>query len=73
MLLSILRISLPVSIIAGCLMFTSTTSLAKPDYTKKEKKGCTYCHTAANKKDLNDMGKCYAEHDHSLADCPPKS
>jgi hypothetical protein len=39
---------------------------AKPEYTKKEGKACTYCHTKAGSKDLNDAGKYYKEHNHSL-------
>ena len=45
------------------------TSYAKPEYTKKEKKGCTFAMSTQGKKDLNDAGKCYAEHDHSLDAC----
>jgi hypothetical protein len=72
MLLSTLKIAIPASIIAVCLILTSNSSQAKPEYTKKEKKGCTYCHVGQSKKELNDIGKCYAEHDHSLDACAPK-
>jgi hypothetical protein len=40
----------------------------KPEYTKKENTPCTTCHTRAGAKDLNDVGKCYAEK-RSLRDC----
>jgi hypothetical protein len=43
-----------------------------PEYGKKEGKACEYCHTAFGKADLNDVGKCYKAHDHSLKDCEPK-
>jgi hypothetical protein len=46
--------------------------MAKPEYTKKEKKGCTTCHVAQGKKELNDVGKCYGEKK-SLVTCEPKS
>ncbi len=36
-----------------------------PEYTKKEKKQCVYCHTAMGKPDLNDAGKYYKAH-HTL-------
>jgi hypothetical protein len=64
-----LRIALPMALIVGGMMVSTQFTLGKAEYTKKEKKGCTYCHTAAGKKDLNDIGKCYAEHGHSLEGC----
>ncbi len=39
---------------------------AKPEYAKKEGKACTYCHTKAGSKELNDAGKYYKDHNHSL-------
>ena len=57
---------LPGIVLTAGLLTTVSTSSAKPEYTKKEKKGCTFCHTAANSKELNDAGKYYAAHDHSL-------
>jgi len=68
----LLQIGVPATIIAGGLLMTSPSSFGKPEYTKKEGKGCTFCHTAAGKKDLNDVGKCYAEHNHSLEGCSSK-
>ena len=44
----------------------SSLSYAKPEYTKKEKKACTFCHVSAKSKELNDAGKYYKEHNHSL-------
>jgi hypothetical protein len=69
----ILKFGAPFVIILGGLMLSLPSSFGKTEYTKKEGKGCTYCHTAAGKKDLNDVGKCYAEHNHSLDGCAPKS
>ena len=65
------KIALPSMIALSALMLTSVT-FGKTEYTKKEKKGCVYCHTAQGKKDLNEVGKCYAEHNHSLVGCEPK-
>lgn len=48
-------------VVLGGLIVTTSVSFGKAEYTKKEKKACTYCHTANGKKDLNDVGKCYAE------------
>jgi hypothetical protein len=46
--------------------FSAATSFAKVEYSKKEKKGCTFCHVKAGSKDLNDAGKYYKDHSHSL-------
>ena len=63
-----LRLVLPVGVLMAGLFVTTSTSFAKPEYAKKEKKSCVTCHTAAGKKDLNDVGKCYAKK-HSLDGC----
>jgi cytochrome c553 len=64
-----LKIALPMALISGGLMVSTQFTYGKSEYTKKEKKACAFCHTAAGKKDLNDIGKCYAEHGHSLEGC----
>ena len=43
------------------LALTSSLSFAKKEFTAKEKKPCTTCHTAASSKELNDVGKYYKE------------
>lgn len=63
-----LRLALPLVVLMTGLFVTTTTSFAKPEYSKKEKKGCVTCHVAAGKKDLNDVGKCYAKK-HVLEGC----
>lgn len=35
-------------------------------YSKKEAKACTYCHPPGKYKELNEAGKYYKEHKHSL-------
>jgi hypothetical protein len=60
------------TILSGCLISISTSS-AKPAYATKEHKQCIYCHTTAGKPDLNDVGKCYQAHDHSLDKCASTS
>ena len=67
-----LKFVAPMILILGGLIVTTSVSFGKAEYTKKEKKGCTFCHTAANSKELNAVGKCYAEHNHSLEGCTPK-
>lgn len=63
-----LRLALPLFVLMTGLFVTTTTSFAKPEYSKKEKKSCVTCHVAAGKKDLNDVGKCYAKK-HVLEGC----
>lgn len=46
--------------------FFLSLALAKPEYAKKEKKNCTFCHVKMGSKELNDTGKYYKEHNHSL-------
>jgi len=62
-----LKLVLPALILSGGFLVCTTVSYSKPDYTKKEKKACTFCHNAAtakdaNAKDLTDAGKYYQEH-----------
>ena len=68
----IFKIAMPSAILAVGMILCAPFSFAKPDYMKREQKACTYCHNAPNKKDLNEVGKCYAEHGHSLQNCNPK-
>ncbi len=56
-----LRVLLPAAILAAGFLALTTTSHAKPEYTKKENKPCSFCHVKAGSKDLNDNGKYYKE------------
>jgi hypothetical protein len=60
--MSHLKITLPAAILLGGFLVCSTATYGKPEYTKKEKKACTFCHVSATSKDLNDAGKYYQEH-----------
>ncbi len=66
-----LKMIVPAAVFAG-LVVCSAVSYAKPAYATKEKKACTFCHGKmdSNKetmaKNLNDAGKYYASHEHSL-------
>jgi hypothetical protein len=70
-MINMLRFLIPVGIFASSIVLTTQLSVAKPEYTKKEKKGCVTCHIAQGKKELNDVGKCY-EDKKSLDTCEPK-
>ena len=60
------RFFVPAAILTFGLTFSLTRSDGKAEYTKKEKKGCVYCHVSAKSKDLNEAGKYYKEHNNSL-------
>ena len=59
----LLKILVAVSVLSGALLSVAT---AKPEYAKKEGKTCTFCHVKLGSKELNDAGKYYKDHDHSL-------
>ena len=60
------------SVLLAGVVVSSTFSYAKPEYTKKEKKACKFCHVTAISKELNDAGKYYKDLDHSLEGYQPK-
>lgn len=66
-----LRFLLPALILTGGLMISSV-SYGKPEYTKKEKKGCVVCHVSAKSKELNKVGECYKKNNNSLQGCEEK-
>jgi hypothetical protein len=71
--MSRLKFIVPAVIAMSAFLVCSTATFGKQEYTKKEKKGCVYCHTKATpskEKDLNDVGKCY-EKAKSLENCKP--
>jgi spore maturation protein CgeB len=59
----LLKVLIAISISCGFLL---TLATAKPEYAKKEGKPCTFCHVKLGSKELNDAGKYYKAHDHSL-------
>jgi hypothetical protein len=67
-----MKFVIPVFVLCLGIVANSTLSYARPEYTKKEKKACTFCHVTAKSKELNDAGKYYKEHDHSLEGYQPK-
>ena len=64
-----LKVTLPAAILTAGFLICTTASYGKPEYAKKEKQSCAYCHVKAGAKDLNDTGKCYQTNDHSLTKC----
>ncbi len=58
-----LRVLIALAVLGGSILSLAT---AKPEYAKKEGKTCTFCHVKMGSKELNDAGKYYKEHNHSL-------
>ncbi len=58
--------AVPVILFMGGLWIGLKPSYAKPEYSKTEKKSCVFCHVAAGKKELNEAGNYYKDHNHSL-------
>jgi hypothetical protein len=72
-----LKTVIPAAILAAGFLICTSAMLGTPDYAKKEKKTCTFCHgkistdKAEMLKNLNTTGTCYKDNDHSLAKCEP--
>ena len=72
----VLKLLIPSVILMAGFAICTSSLYGTPDYAKKEKKSCTYCHgkistdKAEMLKNLNSTGTCYKDHDHSLANCP---
>jgi hypothetical protein len=67
------KLMIPTAFLAAGFLVCTTASYGTPEYSKKEKKGCTFCHSQVKpadkelmKKNLTDAGKFYSEHNHSL-------
>lgn len=59
--MKIMKFALPAMVLVAGMLTVSVPSSAKPEYSKKEKVGCTTCHVKAGSKDLNDTGKKYKD------------
>jgi hypothetical protein len=68
-----LKYIIPTLILSSLAMLSIPQSQAKPAYSTKEKKSCTFCHVKQGSKELNDAGNYYKEHNHSLEGFKPKS
>ena len=55
-----IKLLIPALILTASFAVTTSSSFAKPEYSKKEKKGCTYCHVTQGKKEVNDMANAMA-------------
>jgi hypothetical protein len=70
-----LKIAIPSAVLVAGFLTCTSISFGTPEFAKKEKKGCGYCHAktvpdkAEMAKNLNDTGTCYKDNGHSLAKC----
>jgi len=62
------KFALPILVLCGSALLVTSTSYAKPEFTKSTKKACVFCHvdSKAKPKELTEAGKFYKEHNNSL-------
>jgi hypothetical protein len=51
----------PAGVLLAALFFDARASVARPEYTRKTKKECLYCHPPDSFQ-LNEAGKYYRDH-----------
>jgi hypothetical protein len=61
-----LKLAIPAAVLMLGFLVCTSASYGKPEYAKKESKTCTFCHVKLGDKELNDTGKYYQAHEHSL-------
>ena len=67
------KLLVPAAGITAGLILTSGKSAAKPDFTKKERKSCEFCHTGSwTSGQYTDAGVYYRDHHTFKGYQPPK-
>jgi hypothetical protein len=66
------KLILPAGILIAGLCFNATTSWAVPEFARKTKKECSFCHPP-DSWNLTEAGKYYREHKHTLEGYKSKS
>lgn len=61
----VLELTVIGGIFAGAFFFSAATGVAKPEYARRTKKECSFCHPA-DSWNLTDAGKYYRDHKYSL-------
>lgn len=64
--MKLFKFAVPALVLALGMTVLPTKSFGKAEFARKEKKTCTFCHSKAGSKELNDAGKYYKEHKNSL-------
>jgi len=65
------KFTLPGAILCAGILFNTTTSWAVPEFARKTKKECLFCHPSDSWQ-LNEAGKYYRQHKYSLDGYKPK-
>lgn len=60
-----LQMILPTAILATGVLLSTTRGWSKPEYSRKTKKECSFCHPPDSWK-LTEAGNYYREHHYSL-------
>ena len=60
----------PAGLVMAAVLFAPSPSVAKPEYSRRTKKECASCHPP-NSWDINDAGKYFRDHQHSLEGFKP--
>lgn len=68
----LVKLVLPVSILAVGFFFSATMSWAVPEFARKTKKECSFCHPP-DSWNLTEAGKYYRDHKYSLEGYKPKT
>jgi len=66
------KVFTPAAILAAGLLVNTSASFGKPEYTRRTNKECDFCHPP-HSRELNDAGKYYLDHKHSLAGYKPST
>jgi hypothetical protein len=54
----------------GAVLFDPAVSTAKPEYSRRTKKECGFCHPK-DSWDINEAGRYFRDHNHSLEGFKP--
>ncbi|MEP7310106.1 MAG: hypothetical protein ABJA98_31745 [Acidobacteriota bacterium] len=65
-----LAVIAPAGLVMAAVLFDPSLSVAKPEYSRRTKKECTYCHPP-NSWDINEAGRYFRDHRHSLEGFKP--
>jgi len=57
-------------LVLAASVFDAKVSVAKPEYSRRTKKECGYCHPK-DSWDVNEAGKYFRDHQHSLEGFKP--
>jgi hypothetical protein len=66
-----LRLAVIATVTTLALLSSHAPAIAKPEYTRRTSKPCTFCHPGPGWV-LNDAGKYYRDHNYSLKGYEPK-